>query len=170
MITVGKSKIEAGTGRQIPMTNPAYQTLSFWAANFPNRNPNHFILPAEKYAAEGDEFTPKAYKTDPTNPIHTFKEAWEAAKERAGVGCRFHDLRATAVKRMRDAGVSFPAIGSIMGWSVATTVLMTKRYGGDVGPEIERQAVAQMENHSKKLLEGAQKGAQQREGENAEIQ
>ena len=70
MITVGKSKIEAGTGRQIPMTNPAYQTLSFWAANFPNRNPNHFILPAEKYAAEGDEFTPKAYKTDPTNPSH----------------------------------------------------------------------------------------------------
>ena len=69
-----------------------------------------------------------AYDTDPTKPIGRWKEAWEAAKNRAKVECRFHDLRHTGCTRMLEAGgLSGP--GMLMGWSPATTVRMAKRYG-----------------------------------------
>ena len=50
VITVGQSKTDAGTGREIPMTSAAKQTLQFWAANFPNRKPNHFVFPQSPMA------------------------------------------------------------------------------------------------------------------------
>jgi integrase len=152
------------------MTEVAYQTLSFWAGNFPKRKPNHYVFSAEKYGAAGDEFRPTTYKTDPTKPIATWKEAWEAAKERAGIECRFHDLRGAACQRLRDAGVSYPVIGAIMGWSPATTILMTKRYGGEVGQDAKRGAMGRMETLAQSLLQGAQKRAQIQEDENATIQ
>jgi hypothetical protein len=107
----------------------------------------------------GDKFEPKAYQTDPTVPIGDVKEAWEAAKLRAGkvlnggdgseqnaagqadttertepkeiqpLACRFHDLRHTAVSRMLDAGVPIAKVAKIVGWSPATMVLMAARYG-----------------------------------------
>jgi integrase len=45
------------------------------------------------------------YNSDPSTPIDWWKEAWEAAKQRAGVEVRFHDLRHTATTRSLDAGV-----------------------------------------------------------------
>jgi len=65
-------------------------------------------------------FCAKAYDSDPTKPIGSIKEAWEAAKLRAArilkaepdskakiapLPCRFHDLRHTAVSRMLNAGI-----------------------------------------------------------------
>ena len=83
------------------------------------------------------------YNTDPTRPIGEWKEAWEKAKDRAGailsgaaeneesepLKCRFHDLRHTAVTRLLEAGISYPVVASLMGWSAATTIRMAKRYG-----------------------------------------
>ena len=66
------------------------------------REPEHYVFPTEKCGAAGDEFKPHVYATDPTGPIGDWKEAWEAAKERAKVTCRFHDLRHTA--RMLEGG------------------------------------------------------------------
>ena len=43
--------------------------------------------------------------------------------------CRFHDLKPTAVSRMLDAGVSIAKIAKIVGWSPATMVRMSVRYG-----------------------------------------
>ena len=74
-------------------------------------------------------FEPTAYATDPTKPIASIKEAWEGAKDRAGVKCRFHDLKHTAVSRMLDAGVSIAKIAKIVGWSPVTMVRMSARYG-----------------------------------------
>jgi integrase len=79
--------------------------LKLWAQQFPNREPEHCVFPAERYGASGDVFETTAYATDPTKPIASIKEAWESAKERAGLKCRFHDLKHTAVSRMLDAGV-----------------------------------------------------------------
>ena len=81
VITVGQSKTDAGTGREIPMTSGAKQTLQFWAANFPNRKPNHFVFPAEFYGGKGTDETfgftgSKVYGTDPSQPIGSWKEAW----------------------------------------------------------------------------------------------
>jgi integrase len=70
----------------------------------------------------------------------SMKEAWEGAKEHAGVKCRFHDLKHTAVSRMLDAGVSIAKIAKIVGWSPATMVRMSARYG-HFGLEDLRSAV-----------------------------
>jgi integrase len=43
--------------------------------------------------------------------------------------CRFHDLRHTAVTRLLEAGIPYPVVASIMGWSAATAIRMAKRYG-----------------------------------------
>jgi integrase len=45
-----------------------------------------------------------------------------------GVVCRMHDLRATAVTRMLNAGVSVVKVGKIAGWSDTTMIKMAKRY------------------------------------------
>jgi integrase len=128
-IQFGKDKTPNGTGRIIPLNRRALESLKLWAQRFPNREPEHFVFPAERYGASGDVFEATAYATDPTKPIASIKEAWEGAKERAGVKCRFHDLKHTAVSRMLDAGVPIAKIAKIVGWSPATMVRMSARYG-----------------------------------------
>jgi integrase len=139
-IKVGKSKTDSGTGRVIPLNRRAYAVLEFWASNFPDRLPAHHVFPSERYGAAGDGFKACAYDTDPLKPIGRWKEAWEAAKKRACVQCRFHDLRHTGCTRMLEAGVPFPVLAMLMGWSAATTVRMAKRYG-HIGHAALRKAV-----------------------------
>lgn len=145
-LTVGASKTEAGAGRVIPLNNRACTLLSFWAGLFPNREPNHYVFPSEKYGLAQREEQKKGstracvHSTDPTQPIGRWKEAWEAAKIRAGVQCRFHDLRHTGCTRMLEGGIPFSVVASIMGWSASTTVRMAKRYG-HIGQVAQRRAV-----------------------------
>ncbi len=149
----GKDKTAAGTGRVIPLSQRAFASLNFWATHFPERKPEHYVFPAERYGAGGDVFSPKAYHVDPCKPIGDIKEAWEAARLRAAkilaakdeeeeteggaaqaerlepLACRFHDLRHTAVSRMLNAGVPIAKVAKIVGWSTATMVRMAARYG-----------------------------------------
>jgi integrase len=143
----GKDKTSAGTGRIIPLSQRAIAALSFWATHFPERKPEHYVFPAERYGAAGDKFCAKAYDIDPSKPIGSIKEAWEAARLRAAkilkgetpetdpkekiapLACRFHDLRHTAVSRMLNAGIPIAKVAKIAGWSASTMVLMAKRYG-----------------------------------------
>jgi integrase len=149
MLTVGKSKSQTGTGRAIPLNSRILGVLQMWAARFPDRQSEHFIFASEKYGAVGQPDTfgftagVAVYDRDPTRPIGDWKEAWEKAKQRAGsvlsgkakdehsepLQCRFHDLRHTAVTRLLEAGVPYPVVASIMGWSAATAIRMAKRYG-----------------------------------------
>ena len=112
------------------------------------RQPAHFVFPTERYGAAGEKnsfgFTAGVviYDTDPTRPIGDWKEAWEKAKERAGailsgkteeeepepLKCRFHDLRHTAITRLLEAGIPYPVVASMMGWSAATAIRMAKRW------------------------------------------
>jgi integrase len=143
----GKDKTTSGSGRIVPLSQRAVATLSFWATHFPERQSEHYVFPAERYGAGGDEFSPKAYHVDPSMPIGSIKEAWEAAKLRVGkilrenskdkdtdkpvqpLVCRFHDLRHTAVSRMLNAGIPIAKVAKIVGWSPATMVRMAARYG-----------------------------------------
>jgi integrase len=111
----GKDKTVSGTRRVIPLSQRALAALNFWATHFPDRKSEHYVFPAERYGAAADQFCAKAYDVDPSKPIGSIKEAWEAAKLRAGrilkgipkgtrpeektppLVCRFHDLRHTAV-------------------------------------------------------------------------
>jgi integrase len=158
ILTVGKSKSPTGTGRAIPLNNRILSVLEMWAAKFPSRQPTHYVFPSEKYGAAGEVdsfgFTagPVVYDTDPTRPIGDWKEAWEKAKNRAGailsgkaeeasepLQCRFHDLRHTAVTRLLEAGIPYPIVASMMGWSAATAIRMAKRYG-HIGSKALRDA------------------------------
>ena len=176
VLTVGKSKTQTGTGRAIPLNARILSVLEMWAAQFPNRQPDHYVFPFEKCGAKGEldsfGFTADVviYDTDPTRAIGDWKEAWKMAKQRAAailrgrgeepertwqksecekcaegteeksnakngkqqpesLKCRFHDLRHTAVTRLLEAGVPYPVVASMMGWSAATAIRMAKRYG-----------------------------------------
>jgi integrase len=156
-LTVGKSKTEAGTGRALPLNDRAAAILNFWASLFPLREPSDFVFPAERYGAAGDG-RPVVYNSDPTKPIGRWKEAWETAKVRSGITCRFHDLRHTGCTRMLEAGVPFSVVAMIMGWSASTTVRMSKRYG-HIGQSAQRLAVNAL--HKAGFAgDGAQKWAQ----------
>lgn len=145
VLTVGKSKSPTGTGRAIPLNPRILSVLEMWAAQFPDRQPAHFVFPFEKYGAAGKEdsfgFTAGAvvYDTDPTQAIGSWREGWEAARERAGVQLRFHDLRHSGCTRMLEAGIPYPVVASMMGWSAATAIRMAKRYG-HIGSKALRDA------------------------------
>jgi integrase len=165
ILTVGKSKSPTGAGRAIPLNRRILSGLDMWAAQFPNRQPTHFVFAREKYGAAGEQdsfgFTagPVVYDTDPTRPIGDWKEAWEKAKKRAGailsgkaeeeedsepLKCRFHDLRHTAVTRLLEGGIPYPVVASMMGWSAATAIRMAKRYG-HIGSKALRDAADVLE-------------------------
>jgi len=156
-LTVGLSKTESGTGRLLPLNDRATAILGFWASLFPGREPSHFVFAAERYGASGDGVA-VTYDSDPTQPIGRWKEAWESAKIRAGVSCRFHDLRHTGCTRMLEAGVPFSVVATIMGWSPSTTVRMSRRYG-HIGQTAQRQAVNAL-NEAGSRDDGAQIWAQ----------
>ncbi len=140
LVWVGKSKTEYGEGRPIPMNDRAFQVMTMWAETFPNRQPQHYVFPTEKYGGAGNRFMPCAYATDPSKPIGDWKEAWEAARERAGLSCRFHDLRHTACTWMLESGTPLSVVATIMGWSPSTTVRMSRRYG-HIGQAAQVEAV-----------------------------
>lgn len=139
-VRVGRSKTEAGTGRVIPLNDRATKVLKFWAEQFPDRQPDHFLFPSERYGAGGNTFEPTVHSMDATKPINSWKEAWESVKEKTNVLIRFHDLRHTCVTRMLEGSVPLSVVASILGWSPATTTRMMKRYG-HIGQVAQRQAV-----------------------------
>jgi len=104
-----------------------------------------------------------AYDTDPTQPLGSWKEAWEIAKKRAGVECRFHDLRHTACTRMLEAGVSHSIVAELMGWSTSTTIRMIKEVYGHVGLNAKRRAMEELEKSRENASGWAQKWAQSEE-------
>ena len=170
VITVGESKTDAGEGRVIPLTRAAHETLLIWAAIFPSRKPNHYVFASEQYGQGA-----VVYSTDPTRPIGTWKEAWEAAKRRAGVECRFHDLRHTGCTRLLDAGVTHPVLAEILGWSASTAIRMIKEVYGHINLATRQREMEQVEQFMdaqklQNLQEGAQKWAQSEELKNARIQ
>lgn len=90
-LTIGQDKTEAGTGRGVPLSPRAFQTLEGWARQFPERKPSHFVFPSESYGLHGEEGvfggTVKPYAVDPTKAVTTIKSAWQSAKKRTRRRC-----------------------------------------------------------------------------------
>ena len=163
-LQVGKSKTASGSNRVIRMSPRVRSVLEFWAARFPNRKPNHYVFPRERYGGGGRNNVfgfagGVAYDIDPTQPIGDWKEAWEAAKIRAGVTCRFHDLRHTGCTRMLEKGVPLSVVADIMGWSASTMAKMAKRYG-HIGNQARQEAIDKLSSATTWDAEGAQIWAQ----------
>ena len=49
----------------IPLNDKATKVLKFWAEQFPDRKPEHFAFPSERYGAGGDDFEPTVFDVDP---------------------------------------------------------------------------------------------------------
>jgi integrase len=107
VLTVGRAKTSCGTGRQIPMNNDLFVLLSAHAAWF-----------TEKFGETRPEFYLFPFGSvpnDPTRPTTTLKTAWDSIRKDAGVSCRLHDLRHTAITKLAEAGVPESTMLSLVG-------------------------------------------------------
>lgn len=159
LLRVAESKTEAGRGRPIPLTQPAWAALDIWASRFPIRNPEHFVFPACENGRINRERPIANWRSawrNATTVIHcpTCGQAQNPGMICAGNGCkgniqgikspvaglRFHDLRHNAATKLLEQGTPFPIVAQILGWAASTAVRMAKRYG-HIRPEVQRRAL-----------------------------
>ena len=130
VITVGKAKTDAGTGRQIPMNAELLEVMTDHAKWFTERFgetlPEHFLFPAGE-----------CWPNDPTQPSKRFKTAWGNLREKAKVRCRIHDLRHTAITKLAESGASDSTIMALAGH---LSRAMMERYS-HIRMNAKRQAV-----------------------------
>jgi len=137
ILTVGKSKTAAGTGRLIPLNPRAVTVLKHWRAVFVEAQAEHFIFPHEKYGLAGNDRKLCAYEIVPTEPMHRWKVAWESARKAANVSCRFHDLRHTFISRLAESQASDSTVMALAGH---VSRAMMERYS-HIRMEAKRRAV-----------------------------
>ena len=130
VMTVGKAKTDAGTGRQIPMNAELLEVMTDHAKWFTERFgetlPEHFLFPAGE-----------CWPNDPTLPSKRFKTAWGNLREKAKVRCRIHDLRHTAITKLAESGASDSTIMALAGH---LSRAMMERYS-HIRMNAKRQAV-----------------------------
>ena len=136
-LIVGKSKTVAGTGRMIPLNSRAVAVLTHWHGLFPEVQPDHHVFPHEKYGLAGNDRKQCAYEVIPTEPMHRWKVAWESARKKANVSCRFHDLRHTFISRLAESHASDSTVMALAGH---VSRAMMERYS-HIRMEAKRKAV-----------------------------
>ena len=140
-LKVGDSKTRSGRGRVVPLNARATAVLVEWAAELPERRPDHAVFPSEHVGAGGDAFHAQVTDTKASDPVGSLKQAWMTAKRSVRLNVRWHDLRHTCCTRLLEQGVSLPIVGQILGWSASTAVRMAQRYG-HIGQNAQREAMA----------------------------
>jgi integrase len=108
ILTVGRTKTAAGTGRTIPINSELRAILEnyrvWYEANIGPAAPESCVFPYSKNR-----------QWDSTRSLSSFKTAWENVREKAGVKARFHDLRHTAITNLCESGASEETIMAIAG-------------------------------------------------------
>ena len=130
VMTVGKAKTNAGTGRQIPMNGELLDVMKVHAQWFTKRfgetRPEHYLFPAGE-----------RWPNDPTQPTTSFKTAWKNLRTEANVHCRLHDLRHNAISHLAESGASDSTIMALAGH---LSRAMMERYS-HIRMNAKRQAV-----------------------------
>jgi hypothetical protein len=100
----------------IPLNDKATKILKFWADQFPDRKPEHFTFPSERYGAGGDDFEPTVFDVDPEMAKrygHIGHVAMREAVLQRASAVRRKQGRQRAGARMRQATVTLgPNCGS----------------------------------------------------------
>ena len=115
IITVGRSKTDAGEGRTIPINSELHSVLTEYVAWYTRRfgtaNPEWYVFPGRPgKPAKG---MPRPY--DPTRTISTLKTSWSNVRARAGAKGRFHDTRHTLITELAENGAGDQTIMDIAG-------------------------------------------------------
>jgi integrase len=113
-VIVGRSKTRAGTGRVIPLNQPAFDALAKWAGRLVEANAEDYVFPACE-AAGIERAHPDKERIDPSRPITSWRSAWQAALRRAGLRLRFHDLRHTCITKLAESQASEQTLMAIAG-------------------------------------------------------
>lgn len=113
-LTVGRSKTEGGSGREIPLNPLAFASLIKWAGLFPESKPEHYVFPACE-AAGIERAHPNAERINPGQPLKSWRTAWRAALTRAKLQVRFHDLRHTCITKLAEGQGSEQTLMAISG-------------------------------------------------------
>ena len=113
-LAVGRAKTQAGTGRLIPLNQPAFEPLAKWAGRLVESRAEDYVFPACE-AAGIERKNPDKERIDPSRPITSWRSAWRAALKRAGLKIRFHDLRHTCITKLAESQASEHTIMAIAG-------------------------------------------------------
>ncbi len=130
VLTVGKSKTEAGTGRAIPLNAAARKALADWGNRFPDHKAEHYVFPwCESRIIDLTEPTkgwriatcavecPKCGLLQrPTKSCQNDKCKADMHDVKSPLaGLRFHDLRHTAITKLAESQASDQTIMAIAG-------------------------------------------------------
>ncbi|MCL5742620.1 MAG: site-specific integrase [Acidobacteria bacterium] len=136
ILTVGKSKTDAGTGRTIPLNETVAAAIldhsGWYKARFGEVLPEWFVFP-------GGGRSPK----DPTVPIRSMKTAWKSIRSKAAVSGRWHDSRHTLITELAESGAGDETIMEIAGH---VSRQMLSRYS-HIRTEAKRNALAAVEKN-----------------------
>jgi integrase len=113
-VTVGRAKTHAGSGRVIPLNQPAFDSLAKWAGRLVESNADDYVFPACEAAGIEREH-PDRERIDPSRPIKSWRSAWRGALKRAGLQLRFHDLRHTCITKLAESQASEQTLMAIAG-------------------------------------------------------
>jgi len=116
VLTVPKSKTEAGTGRSVPLTSRVCAVLTLWLSRFLEAEADSYVFPRFSVGLEGNARRPKFYAADLAHLIGEWKKAWKVACKAAKVQYRWHDCRHTFITRLAEnPNVSEETIRSLAG-------------------------------------------------------
>ena len=134
-ITVGRSKTEAGKGRQIPISaalRTALEQHAAWCARkLGPIQPEWHVFPLSN----------RIKPVDPSRPATSLKRAWEGVRKKANIECRLHDFRHTFCTKLAEAGTPESTMLDMMGHVSAA---MLRRYS-HIRAQARRDAIAAIE-------------------------
>ena len=139
VLVVGRSKTNAGKGRQIPFNSDLRKVIEdhrrWYVRKIGEPKPEWYVFPGR----QGKGTNPRPL--DPTRPVGDITSAWETLRERCGVRCRLHDLRHTAATKMAESGVPESTMLALMGHMSRA---MLERYS-HIRMKAKREAVKSLE-------------------------
>jgi integrase len=139
VLVVGRSKTNAGKGRQIPFNSDLHEVIEdhrrWYVRKIGEPKPEWYVFPGR----QGKGTNPRPL--DPTRPVGYITSAWDTLRKRCKVQCRLHDLRHTAATKMAEAGVPESTMLALMGHMSRA---MLERYS-HIRMAAKRQAVKSLE-------------------------
>ncbi len=108
ILTVGRSKTDAGEGRTIPLNSDLRESIDQYAVWYRERFAE---IRSEWYVFPFGSPRP----CDPTRPVTTLKTSWTSIRKKAGVVGRWHDNRHTLITELAESGAGDQTIMDIAG-------------------------------------------------------